>query len=425
MMPKARTDVFHRRESDVRSYCRQFPEMFSSAAGAWISTVSGKRYLDLLCGAGSLNYGHNDPGIIGPVIEYIAAGGIVQSLDLHTEAKAAFLHAFESTILEPRHLDYKVQFPNATGANAVEAAIKLARKVTGRHMMAAFTHGFHGMSLGALALCGNSAARAGAGAPLPNVVFWPYDAGLESNGSTISHIEASLESTPESEWPAAAIIEMVQGEGGLSAARGEWFRQLAALCRSYGLLLIVDDIQAGCGRSGAFFSFEGFGVVPDIVVLSKSLSGFGSPFSVVLMRPELDIWAPGEHNGTFRGNNLAFVGAKAALDCYWRTPVFAESVVARAAMVSSELNRIAQHASEEIQVRGRGLMIGLQFSEPGLAKACSQALFAEGVIIETCGNRSQTLKLLPPLNISDADMQFALEKIEKTVARVTRREVVA
>jgi diaminobutyrate-2-oxoglutarate transaminase len=399
--------------------------MFSKAAGSWISTASGDRYLDLLCGAGSLNYGHNDPRIMRPVVEYITAGGIVQSLDLHTEAKAAFLHAFESTILEPRNLDYKVQFPNATGANAVEAAIKLARKVTGRHMMAAFTHGFHGMSLGALALSGNSTARAGAGTPLPNVVFWPYDAGLESNGSTISHIAASLESTPESEWPAAAIIEMVQGEGGLSAAGGEWFRQLAALCRTYGLLLIVDDIQAGCGRSGAFFSFEGFGVVPDIVILSKSLSGFGSPFSVVLMRPELDIWLPGEHNGTFRGNNLAFVGAKAALDCYWRTPAFAESVKARAVMLNSELNRISQQASDQIKVKGRGLMVGLEFSKPELARVCSQELFAEGAIIETCGRRSQTLKLLPPLNISDTDMQFAVERIEKTVARVIRNKVLA
>src|SRR5262245_34711495 len=291
-------DVFSRLESNVRTYCRHFPAVFASAQGPWLITNDGRRYLDLLSGAGSLNYGHNDPAIVDCVIDYMRRGGVVHSLDLHTEAKAKFLQTFDDKILAPRHFSYKVQFAGPTGTNAVEAALKLARKVTGRPGIAAFTGAYHGMSLGSLAATCNPTARAGAGVPLDHVTFLPYEGYFGPGVNTMEHIEALL-SQPGSGIgrPAAALIELVQGEGGLSSVTAGWIRQLAKLCKELGILLIVDDIQAGCGRTGQFFSFERLGIVPDIVLLSKSLSGFGAPFSLVLMRPELDVWKPGEHNG--------------------------------------------------------------------------------------------------------------------------------
>lgn len=289
------TDIFAEMESNVRSYCRHFPALFATARGSWLTTSSGERYLDFLSGAGTLNYGHNDPEIMHSIHNYMESGGIVHSLDLHTVAKARFLEAFRDIILRPRNLDFKLQFTNATGANAVEAALKIVRKATGRRKIAAFTNAYHGMSLGALAATHNINARAAAGVPLEHVVFWPYDVPAVD---TIAQIEIFLRE--ESELPGGVLLETVQGEGGLNAARPHWVEALSRLCEKYGILLIVDDIQAGCGRTGSFFSFEEMAFTPDVIILSKSLSGFGAPFSMVLLRPDLDIWNPGEHTGTFR-----------------------------------------------------------------------------------------------------------------------------
>jgi diaminobutyrate-2-oxoglutarate transaminase len=411
------TDIFTRIESNVRSYCRRFPAVFARAKGAWLTASDGRRYLDLLSGAGSLNYGHNDPAIMGKVVDYVQQDGIVHSLDLHTWAKANFLKVLQEKILQPRGFDYKVQFPGPTGTNAIEASLKLARKVTGRSGIAAFTHGYHGMSLGALAATTNPSARMGAGLPLGHVNFLPYDGYLGSHVDTMDYIEAML-TRPGSgvERPAAVLVELVQGEGGLSVASGMWLNRLARLCKDLGTLLIVDDIQAGCGRTGHFFSFEAFNFAPDIVVLSKSLSGFGSPFSLVLMRPELDIWRPGEHNGTFRGNNLAFVGATAALETYWTSTAFAEGVAQRADLIRDRLSGVVSElAKGTAKVKGRGLMIGLEFSDASMAREISRSLFENGLIVETCGVDDQVLKLLPPLNIEIADLKLGLDAIRRAV----------
>jgi diaminobutyrate-2-oxoglutarate transaminase len=195
-----------------------------------------------------------------------------------------------------------------------------------------------------------------------------------------------------------------------------WLNRLAHLCKELGTLLIVDDIQAGCGRTGHFFSFEAFNFAPDIVVLSKSLSGFGSPFSLVLMRPELDIWRPGEHNGTFRGNNLAFVGATAALETYWTSTAFAEGVAQRADLIRDRLSGVVSElAKGTAKVKGRGLMIGLEFSDASMAREISRSLFENGLIVETCGVDDQVLKLLPPLNIEIADLKLGLDAIRRAV----------
>ena len=311
-------DVFERLESNVQSYARAFPRVFNKAQGTQIWDENGRRYLDFLAGAGSLNFGHNNPVLKQALLDYIQSDAITHSLDLHTSAKEKFLTAMDEYILKPRGLEYVMQFTGPTGTNAVEAALKIARKVTGKTNVICFTNGFHGVSMGALAVTGNQTLRAAAGMPLGGTTTMPYDGYMGDDVDTISYLERVLDDPSSGvDAPAAVILEIIQGEGGLNAARIEWLQRLQVLCNEKNIPLIVDDIQAGCGRTGTFFSFEEAGLKPDIVTLSKSLSGYGLPFSIVLIRREHDQWKPGEHNGTFRGNNLAFVTAAAMLEHYW------------------------------------------------------------------------------------------------------------
>ncbi|MFC8586505.1 aspartate aminotransferase family protein, partial [Streptomyces sp. NPDC057217] len=304
--------VFETVESEVRSYCRAWPVVFERASGSRLYDEQGRPYLDFFAGAGSLNYGHNNPALKRALLGYLADDGITHGLDMSTTAKRGFLEAFRSAVLEPRALPYKVMFPGPTGTNAVEAALKLARKVTGRETVVSFTNAFHGMSLGSLAVTGNSAKRAGAGVSLPHATRMPFDHYFDGRVPDFLWFERLLQDPGSGlDHPAAVIVETVQGEGGINVARAQWLRALADLCRRHDMLLIVDDVQMGCGRTGDFFSFEEAGITPDIVTLSKSISGYGLPMALCLFRPELDLWEPGEHNGTFRGNNPAFVTATA------------------------------------------------------------------------------------------------------------------
>jgi diaminobutyrate-2-oxoglutarate transaminase len=410
--------VFLRRESEVRSYCRSFPAVFAKARGSTLWDEHGASWLDFLAGAGTLNYGHNDPVLKRAAIEHLAGDGVLHGLDLHTTTKRSFLETFERIVLQPRGLDYKVQFTGPTGTNAVEAAFKLARKATGRSTILSFTNGYHGMSLGALAATGNAQARAGAGVPLPNVQFAPFD-GYLGAVDTAAHIARMLDDASSGcDLPAAMVLETVQGEGGLNVASEAWLRAIAMICRERGILLIVDDIQAGCGRTGSFFSFEPAGIRPDLVVLSKAIGGLGLPMSLVLLRPELDLWKPGEHNGTFRGNNLAFVTAEAALREYWDGPLFERRVRGKSALLREQLEAIAARFSAAgFIVRGRGLMQGLR-CDPRLAAAISHAAFERGLIIERCGPADDVLKVMPPLTIGLDELRRGLAILMESVAAV-------
>jgi diaminobutyrate-2-oxoglutarate transaminase len=393
--------TFLRRESEVRGYCRSFPDVFASALGGRVTAEDGRTWIDFLCGAGSLNYGHNDPRIVAALSAYLASGGLLHGLDLHTTAKRSFLETLEAVVLAPRGLDYKVQFTNPTGTNAVEAALKLARKVTGRPTIHACTNGYHGMTLGALAATGNGYNRAAAGIPLGGTAFLPYCDYFGAEIDTIALIER-LWDDPSSgvDLPAAVIVETVQGEGGVNVAGWDWLRRIAAACRSRGVLLIIDDIQAGNGRTGTFFSFEPAGIVPDLVVVSKSIGGCGLPLALVLIRPELDRWRPAEHNGTFRGNQLAFVAATAALDLFWRDRAAMEAgIAARAARLEGALRAIAERHGATW--RGRGLMQGMHRADPAWAAAVSAEAYRRGLIIERAGPQDEVLKAMPPL-IGDA-----------------------
>ncbi len=413
------TDIFKRNESQVQSYARSFPCVFERAENATLYDSKGQGYLDFLAGAGSLNYGHNHPVLRDALLQYIASDGITHSLDLHTRAKAGFLEAMRTHIFKPRSLDYVIQFTGPTGTNAIEAAMKIARKVKRRTNIVSFTNGFHGVTLGSLAATGNQHHRGGASMSLTGVTAMPYDGYMGNEVDTIDYFEKVLgDASSGLDHPAAVILETVQGEGGLNVASCEWLQRLERLCRRYDMLLIIDDIQAGCGRTGNFFSFEAANVKPDIVTLSKSLSGYGLPFAVTLIKRELDIWEPGEHNGTFRGNNHAFVTATAAIETFWRDDQFAKSVQAKAVMLTQRLHAIAEkHDKGLIKVKGRGLMQGIDCGGSGeLAATVSRAAFARGLMIETSGPDSEVVKCLCPLTISNEDLAHGLDILDASVA---------
>ncbi|MFJ3767173.1 diaminobutyrate--2-oxoglutarate transaminase [Streptomyces sp. NPDC090082] len=419
----AAPSVFETVESEVRSYCRAWPVVFERASGSRLYDEDGRSYLDFFAGAGSLNYGHNNPALKRALLDYLADDGITHGLDMSTTAKRDFLETFRSTVLEPRALPYKVMFPGPTGTNAVEAALKLARKVTGRQTVVSFTNAFHGMSLGSLAVTGNAAKRAGAGVPLHHAARMPFDDYLDGQVTDFLWFERLLDDAGSGlDQPAAVIVETVQGEGGINVARAEWLRGLAELCRRHGMLLIVDDIQMGCGRTGDFFSFEEAGITPDIVTLSKSISGYGLPMSLCLFRPELDVWEPGEHNGTFRGNNPAFVTATAALDTYWRDDALRRRTLDRAERVERALLDLCGGDEDTgLTVRGRGLVWGLEFADGERAGAVCRRAFETGLLLETSGPRGEVVKLLPPLTVTDDELDEGLGILARAVRHAALR----
>jgi diaminobutyrate-2-oxoglutarate transaminase len=400
MMNSHLPDVFQRRESEVRSYCRSFPAVFEKAHGAYLFDRDGNRYTDFFCGAGALNYGHNPPALKHTLLDYLASDGVVHSLDMATVAKQRFLEEFESIVLEPRNLDYRVQFVGPTGANAIEAALKLARKRQRRNTVVAFTNAYHGLSSGALSVTGDAFYRDESYLQRGNVVFMPYENYFGRNVDTLDYFERYLtDSGSGLDRPAAVILETVQAEGGVNVASVQWLRRLELLCRRFEMIMIVDDVQVGCGRTGTFFSFERAEWAADMVVLSKSISGYGLPMSLLLLKPELDIWKRGEHSGTFRGHNLAFISAAAALQI-WRDVDLPRMVAERSAVLEQELVTLTRDFPQlGAEVRGLGLIFGLKLNSPEIAQAIASESFAGGLIIELCGARRDTLKFLPPLVI--------------------------
>ncbi|MDO9201725.1 MAG: diaminobutyrate--2-oxoglutarate transaminase [Hydrogenophaga sp.] len=416
-------NIFEQHESEVRGYCRSFPAVFASAKGAWMTDNKGRRYLDFFSGAGVLNYGHNPDKIKQALLAYLVRDGITHTLDMYSEAKEAFIQRFHDVILQPRGLSYKFQFPGPTGTNAVEAALKLARKVTGREQVVGFTNAFHGMTLGALAVTGNGFKRAGAGVSLNHATSMPFDGYMGADTDTLNFFESMIiDGGSGMELPAAVILETVQAEGGVNVASVEWIRRLREITARHGIVLIVDDIQVGCGRTGHFFSFEEAGIVPDMVTLSKSLSGYGLPLALVLIKPELDQWAPGEHNGTFRGHCPAFVTGTAALS-FWTNTMLQDTVGQKSALAFERLHQMLKRQGVEAPVRGRGLIQGVEFAEPGLATRISQACFERGLIIETAGIDDQVLKLLPSLTITEKDLQHGLDTIETSLQAVLHQDM--
>ncbi len=414
--------IFEELESNVRGYVRSFPVVFDTAQGAHLYDEQGNCFIDFFAGAGTLNYGHNNPVIKQALIEYLERDSIVHSLDKATVAKRSFLQKFHDTILAPRNLEYKIQFTGPTGTNAVETALKLARMVKRRSNIIAFTNGYHGLTMGALAVTGNDFYRDESYGARNNADSLPFDGYLGADVDTVDYLRKFIsDGSSGVDTPAAIIVETIQGEGGVNVASLEWLRKLEQLCRDFDILLIIDDIQVGNGRTGTFFSFEEAGIKPDMVTLSKSIGG-GLPMAILLMRPELDQWQPGEHTGTFRGNNLAFVAATKQL-AYWDNDDLSKTVAHKGNIMQQELERIAgKHPQLEIKVRGRGMIWGIEFSPQGFAEAVAAKAFEKKLVIETAGAESQVVKFLPPLIIEEEALREGLQIIEEAIDELTQEK---
>ncbi|RQO65363.1 diaminobutyrate--2-oxoglutarate transaminase [Pedobacter sp. KBW06] len=411
-------------ESQVRSYSRNFPATFSTSSGAYLYDEANNRYVDFFSGAGALNYGHNDEDMKEALIGYISRNGIVHSLDMATVAKESFIDNFIRYVLKPRGLDYKIQFTGPTGANAVEAAVKLAQIVKGRNQIISFTNAYHGHSKGALRLTANSYYREGLEDDLSqSTTFLPFSGYLGPDIDTSVLLDKLLSDKGSGlSKPAAIILETIQGEGGINVATQQWLRNMREITSRHGILMIIDDIQSGCGRTGDFFSFEFADIQPDMVVLSKSISGCGLPMSLLLIKPEIDAWKPGQHTGTFRGNNYAFITAALAIEKYWKDDQLSHKVKRESKAIVSLLQEIKDEYPGELSIRGRGFMIGLEFKDKAMAVEVSKACFKNGLVIETCGAEDQVLKLFPPLTISAESLDEGLEILNSSIVELMRNK---
>lgn len=408
-------ELFDRLESNARSYVRVYPTVFDTALNARQTDVEGREYIDFFAGAGVLNYGHNHPRLRQAMVDYLLSNGVVHSLDMASRAKAHFMQRFEDVVLKPRHLDYKLQFTGPTGSNVVEAALKLARKVTGRTTVVAFTNAFHGMTLGSLACTGNQHFRNAAGVALNDVLRVPFEGYPGAGADTLAPLRAALADTSSGIAPPAAfIVETLQAEGGVHPASAEWLQAVQTLAQEHGSLFIVDDIQVGCGRTGSFFSFETLGIEPDLVCLAKGIGGYGTPMGLLLIKPEYDQWAPGEHTGTFRGQNLSFVAGAEAL-AFFEDEAFLPAVIKKGEVMRARCAALAESAG--VQVRGRGMILGLDMGSGARSSAVVQAAFQAGLIVAACGTGGRVVKLIPPLTIEDDTLDAGLALLETAVER--------
>lgn len=412
-------ETFEKYESNIRSYCRKWPVEFVSAKGSIYKDTEGNEYIDFFDGAGALNYGHNPDYIKEKLIKYLESDGIVHALDMYTVPKENFINYFEEKILKPRKLDYKIAFPGPTGTNSIELALKLARKVKQRPYIWAFTGAFHGMTLGALALTTESAARKAAGVPLNYTVHIPAPYSMGGNFDSIAYMEQLLSDDHSGyEKPSAIIIETVQQEGGIHVFSKEFLKDLRALCDKYDILLICDEVQIGCSRSGTFFSFERADIVPDIVCMSKSIGGYGIPFAVTLFKKELDVFKPGEHNGTFRGCQLSMVAGLAALEMTVEQDIPAQ-VRRKEKIVKEYLDKeIKPLLKGKMEIRGIGLSWGIEFNDGKLARAVLDKCFEKKLIIELAGSYDSVLKIMPSLVIEDELLLKGLNIVKESIQEV-------
>lgn len=415
--------VFEQWESEIRGYCRVYPTVFQSASNARQVDESGKSYIDFFGGAGVLNFGHNNPSMKRALIDFIENDGVAHSLDMYTTVKRDFLEKFVATILEPRGWDYKMQFMGPTGTNAVETALKLARKVTGRTTVVAYAHGFHGMTLGALACTANSYFRNAAGVPLEHVLRQPFgseERDLDECLAEVDSLRAMYEDSSSGlEAPAAFLIEPIQAEGGVHVAHAEWLKAVERLARDLGALVIFDDIQAGCGRTGSYFSFDGLGLDPDIITLAKGIGGYGTPLAMNLVRPECDRhWQPGEHTGTFRGQGMSFVAGVEALK-YFDDDELMSAVAEKGQVMKAALDEVCRrHGERGFEVRGKGMIRAIDLADGELAKQVIGGCFRKGLLVGACGTGGRTLKLIPPLTIEPADLEEGLALLADTINEV-------
>ena len=430
-------------ESNARSYPRKFPFAIAKAKGSWVEDVEGNKYLDFLCGAGTLALGHNDDEVNKAMVELITSDAPLHTLDLTTPVKDEFVE----TIL--RHLpselgnNAKIQFCSPSGTDATDAAIKLCKTATGRTSVISFAGGYHGMGQGPLACMGNLHAKSTVNGLMPDVHSFPYpyayrdpfglggDTGLKA---ACNFFERTLKD-PESgiTKPACVILEPIQGEGGVIPAPVEFLQTVRRVTKELDIPLIVDEIQCGMGRSGKLFAFEYADIVPDVLLLSKAIGG-SQPMAVVVYKKELDKWTAGAHAGTFRGNQLAMKAGTITLNRVSQ-PDFLADVVRKGDLIRSNLRDLQKRVSIIGDVRGKGLMVGTEFVDPKGQKDCIGSLpasgeiagavqklcFENGLIVEKGGRNGAVMRCLCALNITDEDLGKAWKIFEKCVLEIDKK----
>ncbi|GAA2266373.1 MULTISPECIES: diaminobutyrate--2-oxoglutarate transaminase family protein [Kitasatospora] len=422
-----------RRESNARSYPRRLPIAIAEASGSLVRDVDGNVFIDFLAGAGVLSLGHNHPELVAAVTAQL--GLLTHGLDFPTPVKDAFTEA-QLSMLAPRLQDQmKIHFCGPTGANAVDAAIKLCKTATGRGEIVSFQGGFHGSSHAAMAVTGLVAQKQPVANGVPGVHFFPYSycarcpLGLSPDRcatNCVEYLERALaDGNGGVPLPAAVIMEMVQGEGGIVPARREFVQRVRGLTRDLGIPLVVDEVQTGCGRTGTWYAFEEYGIDPDVIVASKALSGIGAPVAVILYDRKLDTWAPGAHTGTFRGNQLAFAAGVEAIRIIQRDDVLG-NVTRRGEQIAERLSALQKHPWVA-EVRGRGLMWGVEFADPvdgrpagSLAADVQARALRRGLIVEVGGREDCVVRLMPPLNVTAEHVETACVILLDAVAAAVR-----
>nr|WP_324734555.1 diaminobutyrate--2-oxoglutarate transaminase [Pseudomonas sp. IT1137] len=421
-------------ESNVRSYPRKLPLAIAKAQGVWVTDVDGKTYLDCLAGAGTLALGHNHDEIVTSITNFLASGMPMHTLDLTTPLKDAFSEALLA-VLPGNGRDYCLQFCGPSGADAVEAALKLAKTATGRSNIISFSGGYHGMTHGALAVTGNSGPKNSIHTLMAGVQFLPYpheyrcplgiggDAGIQALTYYFSQFIEDVESGVS--LPAAVILEAIQGEGGVNPAPISWLRKIREVTRKHGIVLIVDEVQTGFARTGDMFACEQAGIEPDIIVMSKAIGG-GLPLALLGIKRQFDAWAPGAHSGTFRGNQMAMATGLATLKVLQQQDLAAQAQQ-RGGWLKQQLSLLQQRYPSLGQVRGRGLMLGIEIvderqapdalnslpMDAELAAAIQQHCFKHGLLLERGGRNGNVVRLLPPLIIDDEQCGLIIARFEK------------
>ena len=407
-------NTFEKHESEIRAYCRAVPTVFKSSSNAIMIDENDKEFIDFFAGAGVLNFGHNNPKMKEAVIDFIQNDGVIQSLDMFTSVKRDFILAFNETILKPRKWeDRKVQFTGPTGTNAIEAALKLARKVTNRTEVVAFNRGFHGMTLGALACTANNAFRSSSGVPLNNVIR-----GTFNDMQSLENLRANMFDLGSGMLPPAAfIVESVQAEGGVRVATKEWLQGVQKLANDTGALFIIDDIQGASGRCGSYFSFDDLDVDPDIIVLAKGLGGLGTPIGMLVNKPEFDkAWGPGQHTGTFRGQGLSFVAGKVGIE-FFKDESFNEQTKIKGDIVRETLDTLNSKYKEVKGIRQKGLMLAIDFENASIVKEITRKCFENALIIGACST-GEIIKFIPPLTIEEETLKEGLNRFVKSVEAI-------
>jgi diaminobutyrate-2-oxoglutarate transaminase len=425
-------------ESNARAYPRRLPITLASARGVKVRDVEGREYIDCLAGAGALALGHNHTVVVDAIRRALDAEVPLQTLDLATPLKDQFTRELFDSLPSGFADQFKIHFCGPTGADGVEAALKLARTATGRKGILAFHGAYHGMTQGALSVTGDLGPKAGVGGPIVDVQFAPFPSeyrcpfglGAEAGATASANYLERLLDDPNCGIlpPAAIILEVVQGEGGVNPAPDDWLRRVREIASRHDVLLIVDEVQTGLGRTGRFYAFERAGIVPDIVVLSKAIGG-GLPLAVLLYRRDLDVWRPGAHAGTFRGNQLAFAAGAATIRYVLHERLERHAEVA-GQRLQQALEAIAEEATCIGDVRGRGLMRGVEICEPAdrcasngvapppsseMARRIQQECLRRSLIVELGGRLGSVVRFLPPLIVSLGEIDEIAERFGEAV----------